>query len=220
MIVLAFLVLPVNRNRTGLLTLVPLLVTQVLVFLMNAISPTFEYAASLINLVVVGLGVLWLLTPYLTSVPRAGKYFAATLILAFAVGITALLDSGLDWSGEMTALAICGLLANIAVMAGCALALRFCRDRITFGWFILWLLLWLPVSALAVGLIGSVIVAIIMLIATGEVGMLMIAVGGMIFSLVAGVIIYVCLLPYLGLVFWIRACRERFLVFFSTPAKN
>ena len=208
----ALILIKANRTPRVLLILVPLLIVNVLWFLLTQImdfnsSAGVEMFNMMFNSLVAGVTFLWLFAPKLGRFNPWIAFFLAFALIAvlFLVGIVSYL--GLDFSQDaVVALAMLAVL-TLAMLLGFVLAGRCCRKRYGPVRFMLWLAVWMVVVCLASML---VFYAIVFIIQQAPIPISTILFVAAIVGLVLGVCLYVINLPYMILALWNSFFRERF----------
>jgi len=213
-LVLAAAIILIKANRTAriLLILVPLLIVNVLWFLLTQImgfsSPgDVEMFNMMFNSLVAGITFLWLFADKLGRFnPWIAFFLAFTLITVFfLLGIVSYLGFGFS-QNAVVALAMLGVLA-LGMLLGFVLAGWRCRKRFGPVRFMLWLAVWMVVACLACTLVFYAILCFAQKTPIPITTILFVASA---VSLVYAVCLYVINLPYMILALRSSFFRERF----------
>ncbi len=213
-LILASAILLIKTNRTPriLLILVPLLIVNILYFLLTQImdfrsSTDIEMFNMMFNSLVAGITFLWLFADKLGRFnPWIAFFLALALITAFfLVGIVSYLGFGFSQAAVVALVML--TVSALAMLLGFILAGWRCQKRYGPVRFMLWLAIWMVFICLASMLVFYAIACIIEQAPVPISTILLIAatVGS-----VLGVCLYVINLPYMILVLSNSFFRERF----------
>lgn len=210
-LVLAAALILIKKNRTPriLLIFVPLLIVNVLWFLLTQISSPGddEMFNMMFNSLVAGITFLWLFAPKLGRFnPWIAFFLAFALItMFFLLGIVSYL--GFVFSREtMVILPMLTVLA-LAMLLGFVLAGWRCRKRYSPVRFMLWLAIWMVAICLASMILFYIITFFIQKVPIPITRILFMA---SIVGLILAIFLYVINLPYMILALRSSFFRERF----------
>jgi hypothetical protein len=206
------IVIKANRTSRILLILVPLLIVNILWFLLIQMMDFRSYADiemfnMMFNSLVAGITFLWLFAPKLGRFNPWIAFFLsfALIVMLFLVGILSYLGFGFS-QDAVVALPMLSVLA-LAMLLGFILAGWRCRKRYGPVRFILWLAVWMVVISLASMLVFYAITFMIQQVPIPISTILFVAAT---VGLVLGVCLYVINLPYMILALSSSFFRERF----------
>jgi hypothetical protein len=210
-LVLAVALILIKANRTPriLLILVPLLIVNILRFLLTQISSSgdVEMSNMMFSSMVAGITFLWLFAPKLGRFnPWIAFFLAFALItMFFLLGIVSYL--GFVFSRvAMESLAMLTVLA-LGMLLGFVLAGWRCRKRYGPVRFLLWLAAWMVVVSLASTIVFYVITFFIQKVPISITRILFMA---SIVGIILAIFLYVINLPYMILTLRSPFFRERF----------
>ena len=213
-LVLAAAIILIKANRTAriLLILVPLLIVNVLWFILSQMmgfssSGDVEMFNMMFSSLVAGITFLWLFSPKLGKYnPWIAFFLAFALItMFFLLGIVSYL--GFVFSREtMVILPMLAVLA-LAMLLGFVLAGWRCRKRYGPVRFLLWLAVWMVVVCLASMILFYVITFFIQKVSIPITRIVFMA---SIVGLILAIFLYVINLPYMILALGSSFFRERF----------
>jgi len=208
----AFILIKANRTARILFILVPLLIVNILWFLLTQMtgfssSTDVEMFNMMFNSLVAGITFLWLFAPKLGRYNPWIAFFLALALIetVFLVGIVSYLGFGFS-QNAVVALAMLAVLA-LGMLLGFVLASWRCRKRYGPVRFLLWLAVWMVAACLACMLVFYAIVCFVQKAPIPISTILFVASAvGLIFA----VCVYVINLPYMILALRSSFWRKRF----------
>ena len=205
----ALILIKANRTPRILLILVPLLIVNILWFLLKQISSSgdVEMFNMMFSSLVAGITFLWLFSPKLSKYnPWIAFFLAFALItMFFLLGIVSYLGFGFS-QNAVVALAMLTVLA-LAMLLGFVLAGWRCRKRYGPVRFLLWLAFWMVAICLTSMILFYVITFFIQKVPIPITTILYVA---SIVGLILAIFLYVINLPYMILALRSSFFRERF----------
>ena len=205
----ALILIKANRTPRILLILVPLLIVNILWFLLTQISSSgdVEMFNMMFSSLVAGITFLWLFAPKLSRFnPWIAFFLAFALItMFFLLGIVSYLGFGFSQNAVMS-LAMLTVLA-LGMLLGFVLAGWRCRKHYGPVRFMLWLAVWMVAACLACTLVFYVITFFMQKVLIPITTILYIA---SIVGLILAIFLYLINLPYMILALRSSFFRERF----------
>jgi len=212
----ALILIKTNRTPRILFILVPLLIVNILWFLLTQMmgfssSTDVEMFNMMFNSLVTGITFLWLFAPKLGRYNPWIAFFLALALIetVFLVGIVSYLGFGFS-QNAVVALAMLAVLA-LGMLLGFVLASWRCRKRYGPVRFLLWLAVWMVAACLACTLVFYAIVCFVLcFVQKAPIPISTILFVASAVGLVFAVCLYVINLPYMILALRSSFFRERF----------
>lgn len=210
-LVLALVLTKANRKAQALLILIPLAISNVVWLAFKKISGMGSADAELFDMLfqslTIGLAILWLLAHKLAAWSALLRFLLAAFVM-IAIAVLGAVSFGLTLSDQgATALAfLIGIV--FSVLVGLVLARWCCPKRLAAGRFMGWLALWTVIGSTATMYVAFLSWSAITSRWPSDIvdAVMQVAITGV----VAGVIVYVLILPYMVLGFASGFFRERF----------
>lgn len=197
-----------NRHLAAWAVLLPLIAVWMISLILNQILPfpvsfLFFIRQSVLVLALALTG-LWLLSPWLTAGSRLVTFGSMVVVAGALAAVFPLFDSGINLDRDVTATMIITVLAATAMVLGLIVNAFWCRRRPGDRSFLLWLLLWTWGASFLLFYAAAIILSTTLfhypVYLEREV---------LIFCLVAGLVAYLVLLPFVALALRSEFYRRR-----------
>jgi hypothetical protein len=212
-LILAAVLPKANHNVQVLWIFVPLVVVNLLWLAFKEASDMPStvaiYYDTLVQSMVIGLAVLWLVLYYLKKLVGAARFFIAFAIV-FIVASLGILPYYIAYSRDTFMFSVLFIVITLALLLAMTLSSILCRKRYTPGRFMLWLALWILIgSILSISTFYIVIRMTISSIPSWSY-LLHVLLSATLTGSIFGILVYVLNLPFMILGFVSPFFRERF----------